>query len=331
MSSAASPAKKRHHYVPIAYLRRFAGADGRLRLYRKDDASTALRVTPQAALFRKYYYSQPMPDGGRDDHRLEDLFSEIEQDWPGLAQRLADRSHLSPEEVSRLFQFVALQRVRVPAARDMAEAMLAHQVMAEARALDAAGLLLPPPPEVPDIIEKIVVSIDPHMSIHAMTDMMRALAPTFDAIGLEVLQNQTQETFVTSDNPVIIFNSSVPEKQLQPYVLDPAMRSVELLFPIDPKTMLRGHSTLRSDFARRGVRHRPLKSANEVKRMNRLMARFAYEVLIASDDQHAALAQTYAGQSPVLGKAPNQPEGLGKGRLAMTFGPRTRKPRWTQN
>jgi uncharacterized protein DUF4238 len=324
----ARPAKKRHHYVPVTYLRGFTADDGQLFVYRKDDPSTELRIAPQAALFRNFYYSQPTTDGGRDDQRIEDLFSSVEQDWPKLADSLRNRSPMVPAQVSRLFEYLAMQRTRVPAARDMAETILAHRVMAEARALDAAGMLPPPPPEVPEILEETVVAIDPHMSIHAMVEMTRALAPAFDAVGLEVLHNETPVSLITSDNPVLIFDPGVPERKMRPYVIDPAARSVELLFPVDRHTLLRGHSSLRADFARHGIQHRRLKSADSVRRANRLVARFAYEMLVACDASHAALARAYADQSPVLGKAPREPDGLGKGRLAMTFGRRAAKPKW---
>lgn len=303
--TSAGPTKKRHHYLPVTYLKNFVGDDQRLRVYRKDQAEKCLLLQPQSIAFRRYYYSQPTPYGEWNHDALENLFSAQEERWPSLVWKLNRREPLSPAEVSDLFGFIALQRVRVPAARDMAEAILAHQVMASARALEAQGLLPPAPPEVPDILGKTVVSIDPHMSIHAMTEMMRALKPAFNAIGLEVLHNATSATFITSDNPVMLFDPAVREKTMRPYVLSPTLRSVELLFPVSPTLCIRGHPLLRSDFGSRGMRYRKLKSVDGVRRINRMTARFAYELLIASDDTHGSLARVHASLSPVLGKSPD--------------------------
>jgi hypothetical protein len=326
--ASAQPQKKKHHYVPVAYLGRFTDEAGYLRVYRKDAPASPLRLKPESTGFRNHYYSQPKPDGGQDNNALEDKFSEVESRWPPLAQKVARGERLTPHDASELFEFMGLQRVRVPAARDMIEAMLAHLVMLEARDMHQRGELPPLPEGHPDLLEKIAVSIDPHKSIHAMTGLMRALAPIFDSIGLEILHNETSVSFITSDNPVAIFDPDVPEKSLRPYVLNPSLKAVETLFPIDPRTMVRGHTSLHPEFARCGPRHRKVRDANAVRRMNRMTARFAYELLIAVDDQHGGLARTYANTSPVLSKRPGDPEGLGRGLLMMDFGARPAKTKW---
>jgi hypothetical protein len=67
--------KKRHHYVPKAYLKSFCDDSGKLLVYRKDDPSKAIPLSPDNTAFHKYYYSQPLPDGGKDYNVLEDFFS----------------------------------------------------------------------------------------------------------------------------------------------------------------------------------------------------------------------------------------------------------------
>ncbi len=77
--------KKRHHYTPITYLNHFADNLGRIYAYRKDDVNTPLHVRPSEIAFERYYYSQPLPDGSRDNNTLEDFFSTIETTWPPLS------------------------------------------------------------------------------------------------------------------------------------------------------------------------------------------------------------------------------------------------------
>lgn len=84
------PAKKRHHYVPVTYLEGFTGGGSRLQVYRCDAGGDPLSLAPNNIAFENYYYSQMSPEGERDDHRLEDLFSsEVETHWP--AARAAAR------------------------------------------------------------------------------------------------------------------------------------------------------------------------------------------------------------------------------------------------
>ena len=62
-------------------------------------------------------------------------------------------------------------RVRVPAARDMVEVMLAEQVKATARLLDQKGKLPPKPEGLEEILDHLSVAVDPHMSLRAMGDL----------------------------------------------------------------------------------------------------------------------------------------------------------------
>jgi Protein of unknown function (DUF4238) len=70
--------KKRHHYIPITYLNNFTDAGGRVFAYRKDAPETPLHLRPSEIAFERYYYSQPLPGGWRDNNSLEDGFSTIE-------------------------------------------------------------------------------------------------------------------------------------------------------------------------------------------------------------------------------------------------------------
>lgn len=70
--------KKRHHFVPIAYLRYFCDDGGKLRVYIKDNPKKMIHQSPESVAFHKYYYSQPLQDGGRDNNTLEDVFSSVE-------------------------------------------------------------------------------------------------------------------------------------------------------------------------------------------------------------------------------------------------------------
>ena len=79
--------KKRHHYIPIAYLNQFTDESGRIYAYRKDEPEIPLYVKPDNIGFERYYYSQPLPEGGQDNNKLENFFSEDESTWPSVVER----------------------------------------------------------------------------------------------------------------------------------------------------------------------------------------------------------------------------------------------------
>lgn len=317
--------KKRHHFNPVTYLKGFVDASGCVFAWRKDEPETPLQTIPEAIGFEKYYYSQPLLGGGRDNNSLEDFFSTIEAPWPQLMEKLAARTETSADFLS-LIEFVMLQRVRVPCIRDAIELYLAEIVKTDARVLDEAGLLPPKPEAHPDILDHLEIPVDPHMSIHAMTDLVRGFACVVDACVFEVLHNRTNIDFLTSDNPVAVFDPSVPESRMQPYELQTDLQSIELLFPLTSRLMLRGVAGLR--FAP-SVTHVRMTSEQEVKRLNRIGAKFGYRMIFANSQEFAVLAQKYANVSPV-----SKFERLRHGNGYMTkrksvWGQRPSKPKWS--
>ncbi|MBF0092943.1 MAG: DUF4238 domain-containing protein [Alphaproteobacteria bacterium] len=319
--------KKRHHYVPRAYLRPFCDGQGRLRVYRKDEPEKIICQSPDNFGFHKYYYSQPSEDGGRDNC-LEDLFSKLESKWPPLVDGLRRGDDIGDSEsLGVLLDFIALQRARVPAARDMIERIRAEQVMSTTRVMDASGLLPPKPPGHGDILDHLEVAIDPHQSLLEMKPLMDGIDRVFSEIGLGALHNKTDIPLLTSDNPVIWFDPSVPETEMRPYVWRPGTPLV-FIFPVAPDCVIYGHSSMREQFAIHGFGYGDLSSSESVEMMNRQICRFAYEAVFAQKSGQEALICEHAGVSPVL-QTSRLPGAQGEVLLfSNVFGPRTRKPKW---
>jgi hypothetical protein len=319
----AANEKKRHHYIPITYLDKFADGSGKVFAYRKDEVQKTLHLLPSEIAFERYYYSQPLPEGGQDNNTFEDFFSTIESTWTPLVIRLRARSNIS-SDFETLCAFMGLMRVRVPAARDMVEVSLAEQVKATARFLDQQGMLPPKPTGREDILDHLSVAIDPHESLRAISDLARGFSIVLGQLGLEVIHNKTDISFLTSDNPVVYFDSTVEEASLLPYQIQPPHGSIELLFPIDADTVLRGRP------GPPNLRHVQLTDRQDAKRINRFVPRFGYRFVFSRDRTHEALIAKYASTSPVL-KTVTKPSTTG-GVLVQNecvFGPRPTKPKWT--
>jgi hypothetical protein len=318
--------KKRHHYVPKAYLKFFCDGDGKIRVYRKCGPDKVLHQSPDNIAFHKYYYSQPLPKGGRENSALEDAFSELEGRWPPIVERLLRRENVN-DSLEDIFAFMALQRVRVPASRDATEQMRAELVKSTARRLDAAGKLPPKPKGFEDILGRVEVTIDPHQSLLAMTNMLDAVGSFFKKIGIGALHNTTETPFLTSDNPVIWLDPSLLDEEVQPYRLRPD-GPIVLLFPVTPNLMIYGHSLMRPLFDSEGLRHSDLSEHQRVDAMNLEICRFAYNAVFAQHPGHEPLIRRYAGISPVL-QTDVIPTKDGEFLLhRQVFGKRKRKPKW---
>ena len=318
--------KKRHHYVPKAYLKFFCDEEGKVRVYLKDDPDKVIHQTPDNVGFHKYYYSQPLPEGGKDHNALEDIFSETEAKWPPIVEQLQQRENVN-DSLENIFAFIALQRVRVPATRDASEKMLAELVKVTTRRLDAMGKLSPKPRGFEDILDHVEVAIDPHQSIHAMMNLLRGIGQVLDQIGIGVLHNLTDIPFLTSDNPVIWFDPSIPETKMRPYGLRPG-GPIVLLFPVAPNIMIYGDSSRREPFTYDGLEHVELSKRKHVKMMNRQICRFAYEAVFAQKPGQEPLIRKYADFSPVL-RTDVIPYEEGEFIFhELVFGERKRKPKW---
>lgn len=292
-------AKKRHHYVPKAYLKFFGAEDGKLHVYLKDNPGRSFRQAPDATAFHKYYYSQPLPEGGRDDDLLEDFFSVLESKWPPLVERMQRREDVN-DGLDDIFQFVALQRARVPALRDTSERIAAAALKSTLRQLDAMGRLPPKPEGYADILDHVDFAIDPHHSIHSMPTFLRAMGQVLNRVGVGILHNVTDVPYITSDNPVVYFDPRTSEGELLPYMLDRAGGPVVLCFPITPRLMLYGHSSMKERFAQEGLRHSDLVKRELVELMNHHTSRFAYRTVFADRAGFEALVRDHAHESPVV-------------------------------
>jgi hypothetical protein len=318
--------KKRHHYIPKAYLKFFCDEEGMVYVYPKDTPGKFFLQAPDSTGFHKYYYSQPMPEGGTDHNTLENLFSQLESKWPTIVERLKRREDVN-DSLEDIFAFMGLQRVRVPASRDAMEKADAEMVKTTLRALDAAGKLPPKPRGFEDILDRVDVSIDPHRSIHAMAHVLRGLGQMFNRMGIGALHNATDIPFLTSDNPIVWFDPSMPEAAMQPYVLRPG-GAIVLLFPVTPRLMIYGHSSMKDRFASEGLGSGEIGKRESVKMMNRQICRFAYKAVFAQAPGQDRLIEKYASLSPVL-QTTAAPAGSGQLLLhRMVFGRRQTKPKW---
>lgn len=318
--------KKRHHYVPVAYLDRFADSDGRIYAFRKDDPAKPLHLRPSEIAFERYYYSQPLPEGGQDNNRLENFFSKIEAGWPALIDDLSARRDLG-SRIEQMFEFIALLRVRGPAARDPVELYLAHIARRKMLALAESGRLTPPPSGL--TFDDIEISIDPHQSIHAMVPMVQGFAKLWEFCGLEVVHNTTPEPFATSDNPVIVFDPDVAEARLLPYTVRLPGGRVELLVPISPTVLLRGSTELAVIRPGDRLRHVEMTSRAAICRVNRLVSRFGYRFVFANHPGLQAVVTKYAALSPTIRFDVGSDADNGEFNfIQMVFGPKPQKPKW---
>ena len=225
-----------------------------------------------------------------------------------------------------------MHRVRVPTARDAVEKILAESVRMTSRLLNDLGELPPPPPGLTFeyLDQHLVVTIDPHKSIHAMADLAKGVNKIIHAIGFQIIENKTNEGFITSDNPVVYFDPTVPPKFMQPYNISRDRMDIEFMFPITPRFMLWGHSQLKPRSGHYAASYQDLTNKEFVRRANVCTARFANRMIFSSESRHQSLVEKYAGLSPVI-SVTHLVSKRGRGIVAQSvFGKREPKPKWNR-
>lgn len=284
---------KKHHYISVTYMEGFADA-GRVWAYRLDAPASPLRIRPEGIGYENHYYSQKLADGGRDNHRFEDLWGLIETVWPATLQALKARRVSSAVSFNTL-GMATLMRVRVPAARDRNALLLAAKLRAEVQALDRRGLLPAELERYAGQLDTVPIGINPAETLAAMRNDFKAFGDLCFQLGFEVLHNVTDLPFITSDNPVCIYDPMRQVGRRRPYEFNSA---VELLCPLDAYTLLRGRSHMRPGNVISN--HSLLEDRREVSRINRTIAQFAYGLVVAQNRSSEGHIQRYSGTGPTV-------------------------------
>lgn len=190
---------------------------------------------------------------------------------------------------------VGIMKVRVPAARDRHELLLGARLRAEAQALERHGLLPEEYQRYAGELDTVPVGINPERSILTMMDDMRGFGDLCFQMGFEVMHNGTGLPFITSDNPVCLYDPRVQAGRRTPYSWE---GEAELICPLDPWTLLRGSSRLRP--VNQVVRHGEITDRGSVARINNTLSRFAYGLAVGHDRSSDTVIALHADRCPTV-------------------------------
>jgi len=226
---------KRQHTIPRVYLENFKDEDGRLSVFSKRRREL-LRPKPDDALIRKYYYSQPVEGAPNAEHVIETrLLNDLETRYPALYSQLCGETDI---DLDLLFKTLLMMRSRSPAFREAFELGLADLVDDQRRSIPPS-LLESAPEEIPDIWDKLVVTIDPHRSLIAMAHYIREYTDGITSCSFSIMLAPRGAELITSDNPVIWFEKGRKARAYQVYP-NMASRNTRLIFPLDKRRLLVG-------------------------------------------------------------------------------------------
>ena len=157
---------------------------------------------------------------------------------------------------------------------------------------------------------------------------MEGMGQLYSMLGFAAVHNATTRPFLTSDNPVLWFDPSLPFDEQQPYSINPSCGPALLVFPVSPQLAIVGATEYKDTFGRYGLLHSDVPSEEWVDLINAQICRFAYEAVIAGSVGHEEMIAKYASVSPVH-EAVTLPVGNDMATIhRQVFGARAAKPRW---
>lgn len=307
---------KRHHFIPVTYMNGFCGPTGKIYAYRAEDPTKPLHVDPRGIGYQNYYYSQPLPDGDRDDHQFEDFWNKIETVWRGTLLALRHKE-LNYEISFNTLGFATMMRTRVPAAREFHETLMATTLRLEVKALAAIDRLPRELLRYKDELDTVPIGVNPQRTIVSMTNDMRRFGDVCCKMGFEIIHNESDINFVSSDNPVCYFDPTVHNSNYAPYDVG---NEVELYFPLDTKTLLRGSHKIRPFNII--SRHRVTREKAFARKINYTIAKFSYRLLLSDSRVNDELAQEYSALSPIAEIEVSGPNTALIVKYRNAFGPR---------
>lgn len=116
--------KRKHHYIPIFYLKGFTDTSGKLCVYSKDKTESYSEVltgvSPAAIGYEKHGYTVKLPDGTTDSETIENIFAEKESNAALLLEKIIGGQKLADNEFSTFVSdFLVTMAIRTPTTRNM--------------------------------------------------------------------------------------------------------------------------------------------------------------------------------------------------------------------
>ena len=167
-------------------------------------------------------------------------------------------------------------RSRSPSFREAFELGLSDLVARFAKTIPRAELPIPPK-DMPNILDQIVITIDPHRSIHAMGLYIKNYASILTRFEYSLQLAPRGISLLTSDNPVVWYNNGYGTALPVIYPQD-LTNNTRAILPIDKETALIGKPSPTGSFKYKG--YAGVLSARQVREINELQVACAWDQVV---------------------------------------------------
>ncbi|MFZ6872316.1 DUF4238 domain-containing protein [Undibacterium sp. Di27W] len=275
---------KKHHFVPVTYLKRFTDHNGQLHCFDRQ-SGIFTKTLPKAIMAVNKFYRQDWAPAGTDPNILEITLGQ----WlePGAKNSL-DRLIQSPtllteEDTCILVLYLEFQRIRVPRQVEMAKELIKDMIMR-----------LGPQDIMSEVREgKFSLNMNNSVRFEYVKMAMGEFYPWFETMEWEVIEAENDAAFITSDSPLSLYNPEIPP----PAEAGIGLAGTMVFFPLSSRyVLLMRHSGVRdrADFSNLlplpdplnsdtmiSITHGAIWSADVVNNFNWKMLRLSERFIVA--------------------------------------------------
>ncbi|MBI1882844.1 MAG: DUF4238 domain-containing protein [Chlamydiae bacterium] len=244
-----SKPKKKHHYIPVAYLKRFVSPSECLWVYNKNN-SEVFEEKPEAIAYENDYFTFINENGQKDSETLENLITDMENETLPVIKKILNKQSLTDSEMITFSFFVALMQIRAPNFRDnVGEAfsginkkilqMLAADEKAFERSVKAieekTGKTIGMPFEeyrktVLHFDKNFEMRMNPQVGITTSLSLLKKFARIFKQMHWGFFEASDENKFITGDNPFNYIDPSYKRVSFYGYGL--GNKNIEVTLPL---------------------------------------------------------------------------------------------------
>lgn len=214
--------KKKHHFVPRFYLRKFSlNAEGnKISLFNFPESKYVSCANLYDQAYKNYFYGE--------DLIIENALADLEKNASRIINNLLENTlpKYGSEEHYLLLVFVLFLRERTVYAADRINEITDKFIKSIAHEDSGA------PPE----IDKYTFFLTQPIK-HALVNMASIIPLALD-LKFKLIVNQSNESFITSDNPVVFYNQFFEPRKTPFSQIGVASKGLEIFLPLSPTHLL---------------------------------------------------------------------------------------------
>ena len=256
--------KKKQHFVPRFYLKRFADNNGLLDIYHIKQAECHRKVNHKDQCQKSYFYGT--------DLEWENRLSKMEADWNSVFTKIDKKNDLTDEDLKQIKLFALFQRQRTSGEFEYRynERLSLYELYAQ-KVCAHKGWVFDD-----EAKKEIKKHVDESISPSEMLELAQHMQKYIEDLNVRIIEYSTKKHLVISDVPVIALNPFHTPS------IGYGCVGLVILFPISPNVLI---SIYDSKMYKQNStdRYVTLNNEDEIVALNNLQFVSAEEILLGSE------------------------------------------------